>query len=200
MRHQIKTILFLTSYLFAPLLSVFTLFAQTTTLGEGVFSDLVSLNIVLSPLQSIVVNPTQKVVNFVYENADDYKEGVIHELADHLKINSSGGFEVRVVSAHKRFQRKDGGKSLFASDVSVTASEGSKVNSTEVFSTVSLDNKALKVISSSDGGSELKYNVTYDNSVGGNDNYLNEFVYKANAGSGVETIFSTEITYPLVAK
>src|SRR5690554_4456234 len=98
MRYQIKTIFFITTLLFAPLLSEFTLFAQTTTLGEGLSSDLVSLNIVLSPLQSIVVNPTQKVVNLVYENADNYNEGVIHELADHLTINSTGGFEVTVMS------------------------------------------------------------------------------------------------------
>jgi len=75
------------------------MFAQADTPEREVPSDMVSLNIVLSPIQSIVVNPTQKVVSFVYESANNYKEGVIHELADHLTITVPVGMIIILMNS-----------------------------------------------------------------------------------------------------
>lgn len=199
MFNHIKTKIFVFALSIASFINVSDAISQTVTTG-GSLSDQVSLNIVLQTVQSIVVNPLQKVVDFVYESVDDYSDGVTKEMSDHLTIFSNGGFEVTVKSENKHFKLVDGGKSIFVSDMNVTASEGSNINYSEGFSTITLDNKALKIITSSKGGSGLKYNVIYDNTAGGKNNYLIEYVNKTNANGIMEAIFSTDITYSLVAK
>lgn len=62
-----------------------------------------------------------------------------------------------------------------------------------MFTEVALGSSGGTLIASDKGGRDLKYNVTYNNELGGNDNYLNLYDKDAN------NIFTTEVTYTIIA-
>src|SRR5690554_4744623 len=62
-------------------------FAQTAT---------ANLSVTINPIQTIqVINPD---VNLNYSTTEHYKLGVSSEQADHLKIYSTGAFQVKVIT------------------------------------------------------------------------------------------------------
>src|SRR5690554_6089287 len=113
-----KNILVLAALIFSSILNVNGLFAQTTT-------DDVTLNIVLKPIQSIVVNPAtdHKTVDLVYSTMDNYKNGVQAVKEKHLTVFSTGGFQVKVKSGE--FSPSETGRTINASDVTVLATNAS---------------------------------------------------------------------------
>src|SRR5690606_12684023 len=70
--------------------------AQDTNTTAGPATGNVTLNVKLYPLQSITVNST--VVDLNYVTADHYKNGVSHDVANHLTVFSTGNFKVTVKS------------------------------------------------------------------------------------------------------
>src|SRR5690554_7051473 len=83
---------------FALLLVIVSSFLNIIEIkAEEPKSATVKLNIVLNPIQTIIVN-TQQDVDLVYKTIDNYGEGVLTTIKDHLKIFSTGGFEVKVES------------------------------------------------------------------------------------------------------
>ena len=80
-----------TFFLLSMLAGVLTAQAQV--------SDNATVNVKLYPIQTIVVNPDSKVVNLDYRTTTDYQDGVNVDKKDHLKIYSTGGFEVNVSAA-----------------------------------------------------------------------------------------------------
>lgn len=156
-------------------------------------SATVKLNIVLNPIQTIIVN-TQQEVNLVYKTIDNYKEGVLKTIENHLKIFSTGGFEVKVKSGGDLISNGDG-SNIESSDIKILAENGNnnKVENT-VEGPVELGGAETLLINSDSGGRDLMYNITYNNESGGEDKYIN--LYK-NGGANT---YSTQITYTIAAK
>jgi len=196
MLNRKKALIFLSTLILGFNLCVENLKAQS---GASA-SDQVKLNIVLRPIQTIVVNYSHDIVDLEYSNKDIYKSGAIKELSNHLSIFSTGGFEVYVKSDKESFKRVGGNEFLALSDMSIIASNGSKTNLSESFKTVTLSTTATNLIESTKGGRDLQYNVTYNNSAGGNDKYLNEYKYIATADTEGDAVFTTDITYTIIAK
>jgi hypothetical protein len=122
----------------------------------------VTANIILHPIQAIVVNPTT--INLTYLSLDDYNNGVKSENANHLTVYAVGGFVVRVKAGDVNFV--NGTKNIPVSDVIVKATASG--TSPGAFSDVPLSTTATPLITStSTGGFALKYNVVYDNTAAG---------------------------------
>ena len=145
--------------------SMFGINAQT--------SDQVTLNIVLNPIQSITVNPSQKVVDLIYETENDYQNGVFNTQVNHLKVFSTGGFKINVNTSGDFIKGTD---NISASDVTVVATPGTgKPNNVTYASATSLSTGGHELLSSKIGGRDLNFNITYDNTAAGNNyNYVNK--------------------------
>src|SRR5690606_29326156 len=68
-----------------------------------------TLNVNLSPLQSIVVNNAAVDLNYV--NSVDYEQGVSATKTGHLTVFSTGGFKVSVMSNAATLTSTNGGTS-----------------------------------------------------------------------------------------
>src|SRR5690606_41588255 len=89
------------------------LIAAIAVLGITVTSQAqttVTLNVKLKPIQTLVVNPAQSQVDLNYSSTEDYLNGVVSMQEDHLKIYSTGGFQVKVRSASNKIGRASCGK------------------------------------------------------------------------------------------
>lgn len=181
-----KNILSIAALIICGLVCVNSVKAQTQT------SDNVTVNIKFTPIQSIVVNPAahHQTVDLVYATKDDYAYGVTAERNNHLEIFSTGGFEVKV-STDGDFTRTAGG-TIDADDVTVTASTDN-----ETFTGVALSTNPATLITATEGGTALKYNVTYDNTAGADNVYINNYIY--NESESV-SVYTATVTYTIAAK
>ena len=156
-------------------------------------SDNVTVNIKFKPIQSIVVNPAadHQTVDLVYKDKDDYANGVSETRDDHLEIFSTGGFEVKV-SAGGDFTRTGGG-TISADDVTVMATRGTSTTIGS-FTNVELSTTPTALITADEGGTALKYNVTYDNTAGASNVYINKYIYDES-----ESVYTATVTYTIAA-
>lgn len=157
-------------------------------------SDNVTLNLKFHPVQSITVNPSQKIVDIEYVNADDYANGKSSGvLSDHLTVFSTGGFVVSV-KTDGDFLRADGG-SIPAGNVIVKAENGTGTT-IGTFTAATLSSTiANPLITADEGGNKLSYNITYDNIVSGsNNNYINKYVRPDEPVS----VYTAQVTYTIV--
>lgn len=154
----------------------------------------VTVNIILHPIQTIAVNTSQKDVSLQYLNIEDYEQGVSATLDDHLSVTSTGGFQVNVASNQDNFTQLGSDKSIPVSDVLITAANGSDNDLSPIFDNVLLSTNPESLIRSGTGGMDLKYNVTYDNTAGGSDKYVNM------TSEDTESIFTSEVTYTITSK
>lgn len=181
-----KNILSIAALIICGLVCVNSVKAQTSDQT----SDNVTVNIKFKPIQSIVVNSAQKTVDLVYAREDDYAYGVSAEMLDHLEVFSTGGFEVKV-SADGNFTRTAGG-TIDADDVTVIATRGT---STEIGS-VALSTNPATLITATEGGRALKYNVTYDNTAGASDAYINKY----KKADDTVSVYTAKVIYTIAAK
>lgn len=176
---------------FALLLVIVSSFLNIIEIkAEEPKSAKVKLNIVLKPIQTIIVNYQQE-VNLAYETIDNYEEGVSTTIEDHLKIFSTGGFEVKVKSEGDLSNGED--SNIESSDIKILAENGTD---NEVVNSVAgpvVLGEPKTLINSNSGGRDLMYNITYNNESGGKDKYIN--LYKNGANT-----YSTQITYTIAAK
>jgi len=176
---------------FALLLVIVSSFLNIIEIkAEEPKSAKVKLNIVLKPIQTIIVNYQQE-VNLAYNTIDNYEEGVSTTIKDHLKIFSTGGFEVKVKS-DSDLSNGDG-SNIESSDIEILAEKGTD---NEVVNSVAgpvVLGEPKTLINSNSGGRDLMYNITYNNESGGKDKYIN--LYKNGANT-----YSTQITYTIAAK
>ena len=161
--------------------------------AEPTNSATTTLNIKLNPIQTITVNPDadHKKVELIYTTEDDYNEGVTEVRTKHLKVFSTGGFQVKVESGEFL---SNGTTNIKASDITVLATPsvvGKGENTTA--SAVSLGTTKKTLITSGIGGRNLEYDITYDNTGIEEDAYIN--LYKAN----VDNTFTTTVTYTIAA-
>jgi len=152
-------------------------------------SDDATVNIKFRPVQSIVVNPAQKSVDLLYATKDNYANGVTAERPDHLEVFSTGGFTV-TANTGGDFTRTDGG-TIDADDVTVRAA-GTSTN-TGSFTDVVLSIDPQTLITANEGGTALMYNVTYDNTAGGGNVYINNYIHPDSP----ESVYTATVTYTI---
>lgn len=167
--------------------------------GSGATSNSVTVNLKFKPVQSISVNPTQEEVNFVYDSETDYLEGVtLATYEKHLKVFSTGGFEVKV-KASNDFTSENTNLTIPVEHVSVTAtaSDGNTITYTSIGETQPLDVAEEKmIIQSSEGGTELEFDVEYENTGYSNGAYINMYNSEHEDEDG-EIVFTTTVTYSI---
>jgi hypothetical protein len=154
-------------------------------------SDDATVNIKFKPIQSIVVNPGQKTVDLVYATNADYANGVSAEMLDHLEVFSTGGFTV-TANTGGDFTRTAGG-SISAADVILKATQGTSTTIGS-FTDVPLSTTPTTLITATEGGTTLKYNVTYDNTAAGaGNNYINNYIHPDSP----ESVYTATVTYTI---
>lgn len=178
-------------FLFAGALLVIALFSVNSVMAQTTNTDQVTVNIKLNPIQAILVNSSQDVVNIVYDGIDDYENGVsTGVLTEHLSVFSAGPFAVSV-KVNDDFS--DGGtNTIDANNVTIIPTLSSGV--TGDLTSVSLTTDFQQIITSTVGGNGLKYGIEYDNTAGSN------FIYtpKYTQDSGTQT-YSATVTYSITA-
>lgn len=155
-------------------------------------NNTVTLNVKLKPIQTLLVNPAQKIVDLIYTTAADYSGGVSSTQADHLTVYSTGGFEVKVKGANANIV--NGSKNIAANTITITASNGANNSVTgATYTPVSLSDNDQVIATSSTGGVNKNINVTYAGA--GADTYVNNYI----AGQ-TPTTYTTTLTYTILAK
>ena len=153
-------------------------------------SDDATVNIKFRPVQSIVVNTAQKTVDLLYATKDNYNDGVTAERSDHLEVFSTGGFTV-TANTGGDFTRSAGG-TIPAADVTVIAALGTSTTIGS-FADVALSTTPQTLITATEGGTALKYNVTYDNTAGASKVYINKYIHPDSP----ESIYTATVTYTI---
>lgn len=184
-----KNILSIAALIICGLVCVNSVKAQTQT------SDNVTVNIKFRPVQSIMVNPAahHQIVDLVYATKDDYAYGVTAERNNHLEIFSTGGFIV-TANTDGDFTRTAGGF-ISAANVILKATEGTDT-SIGSFTEVALSTNPETLITADEGGTALKYNVTYDNTAGAGNNYINNYIHPDSP----ESVYTAKVTYTITTK
>lgn len=159
--------------------------------GTPTKTDNAIVNIKFQPVQSIVVNPASKIVDIVYKTKDNYADGVSIQKDDHLEVFSTGGFQVNV-SIDKDFTRTAGG-TIDADDVTVKANLGASTT-IGIFYEVALSTTPTLFIAGTSGGTALKYNVTYDNTAGAGNVYIDKYVHPDTP----ESVYTGTVTYTIL--
>lgn len=168
----------------------------TAKAQDNVKADVVTLNVKLHPIQTLVVNQSQKEVNLDYRTEADYANGVSSTvLADHLTVYSTGGFKVTVRSSDTHLITDASANpthgQIEAGTITITASEGTITNTTAT--PVSLSKIDQTLIASNHGAVEKTINVQYEGK--GADAYINNYIATQNP-----TVYSTELTYTITAQ
>lgn len=159
--------------------------------ANGNSSENVTLNIKLHPIQSLVVNTSQKEVNIEYKNKEDYSGGVTVSLDDHISFYSTGGFAINVKSERANLEgTKD---NIDLDDVKIKATNGTNPLTDVTYTDVTLSQSDGILVSSDTGGVDKNIKVEY--SAAGGDKYINLYRNSENP-----TVFTTQVTYSIVAK
>ncbi len=152
----------------------------------------VTLNVRLKPIQTLVVNTAQKIVNLDYTTKDDYANGVASANADHLSVYSTGGFQVKVKSATAALQ--NGAKNIQANTIQVKASAGTDpVAGAQYAQGVQLSANETTLVTSTVGGVDKKISIEYKGA--GANAYLDNYI----AGQ-TPTVYTTELTYTIISQ
>jgi len=173
------------------LLTGLSSFAQTTNSN----SDIVTLNVRLNPIQTLVVNPAQKIVNIDYVSKNDYAQGVTVPNPDHLTVYSTGGFQVKVKSTSATLQNIAAGSNgtIASNSINIIAEAGSDALENGVYTPQPLTGEDKLIVSATTGGVDKKISVSYKGA--GADTYLNNYVAGQNP-----TVYTTQVTYTIVAQ
>jgi hypothetical protein len=149
----------------------------------------------LNPIQTLLVNPSQKSVELEYTNIGHYSDGVSDTKKDHLTIYSTGGFVVTVQSEVDDIKRANGAETISASTIKVKAADGStnKLQGASVGTAVSLSTTPTNLINSGIGGVNRNFNITYSGM--GADGYVNKYFKDESP-----TVYETTVTYAIIAQ
>lgn len=160
-------------------------------------SDNVTINITFRPVQTISVSPGQKTIDILYASVSDYQSGIAVTRDDHLTVFSTGGFLVSVEASSENFTRVGGAETIPVKDVIIRAVDGTDNAAGAEFSEVVLSTAPAALITSSNGGRDLKYGITYDNSTGGG---ANQYINRYESGDEAETVYRSRITYTITTR
>lgn len=154
-----------------------------------------TLNVNLYPIQTIEITG-DKTVNLDYVTKDDYSNGVEKKMNDHLTVYSTGGFAVKVKSESENltYTKENTSDIIEASTINLTATKGSGNSLAAAnFESVVLTNADKNLITSTVGGSQLKFNVAYKGQ--GDNNYINKY-YNVESPN----VYKTTVTYTIEAQ
>lgn len=160
-------------------------------------SDNVTINITFRPVQTISVSPAQKSIDISYASIDDHQNGISVTRDDHLTVFSTGGFLVSVEASSENFTRMGGTETIPVKDVIIRAVDGTDNTAGAEFSDVVLSTAPSALITSSSGGRDLKYGITYDNSSG---REANQYINRYMSRDGAETVYRSRITYTITTR
>jgi hypothetical protein len=158
-----------------------------------------TLNVVLSDVRSIKVNPSQTNVSLVFANSADYNNGVSSDQVAHLEVTSTGGYAIKVKSSGPTLV--NGANSIPVNTITLTPTVGTQKASvgagvtaiipqssnTQMGSLLAaiLNPTAVNFITSPTGVTKQFYDVKYNAS--GGTSYINKA-----AGT-----YTTTITYSI---
>lgn len=183
---KVRKFLFAGALIAASLFSVNSVMAQTTTSDKGT----TNVNIKFSPIQTITVNGASVLIEYKTEN--DYNNGVSKTMDEHLTVFSTGAFNVQV-KANSNFIRSEENDFISASDVKIrpTALDDYKGVSEQ-----KLEVGSYKTIITSDkGGRDISFDITYDNTEGRGDKYIDKY----HKDDTKDNTFTATVEYLIVA-
>ena len=180
------------NFLLTGALLIVALFSVNGVMAEGPSNtDNVTVNIKFTPIQTIEVNGSNE-VNFVYDNIETYQSGASDQFIEkHLKINSSGPFEVNVVSTG--FTGGLSGMTIPLSDVEVQVVNTTGYTGAGIEAPLPLSATKETLFTSTVGGMNLEFDVTYSNPGGENGKYLEGYL------KGEEVTYTADVTYEIIA-
>lgn len=149
----------------------------------------VNLSIKLHLIQSLQVNDAQTNVLLEYKTKENYANGVSVTENNHLSVYSTGGFVITAQSTSDAFE---GPKPFSTNTVELTATNGSGQQEEATYSPVALSNSPTTLISSTVGGIDRKFHVTYAGAK--NNTYINHFDKKAPNPNEYKTVVTYTIT------
>lgn len=185
-------------FLSATLTALFSLNANAQTVPATAVTPppaTATLNVRLYPVQNIVVNADQKVVNLDYKTAADYAKGVEIEQKNHLEIYSTGAFAVTVNSMTDKLTNTSN-ETIDSKDITITPSEGTKkLTSASTLTPAKLGMDPKTLISSSVGSNSATFNINYS-AKGGDDSYINKYT----SGKTGPTVYTTQVIYTIATQ
>src|SRR5690606_9264246 len=130
--------------------------------------------------------------------AKDYTDGVSTTVEDHLKVYSTGAFQVNVTASDLSLTGGTPEDKILASGISVTAAKG-KNNGLETIEGIKevflpIGTATSTVFTSKVGGIDRSVSITYKGA--GGDEYLNKF-FKAKGEES--NVYTTKVTYSIEA-
>lgn len=178
---------------FAVLVCLFVIAGTSALMAQS--SANATLNVRLHPIQTIVVNPAQNIVNLDYVTETDYASGVSSEQKDHLTVYSTGAFVVKANSSSSTLEsnHQDVTENIDASDIVIRPEQGSNQLSGATFTTINLSDQAQSIISNSTGGVDRTFNINYAGA--GANSYVNKFFNVENP-----TVYTTTVIYTIEAQ
>lgn len=181
------------NFLLTGALLIVALFSVNGVMAEGPSNtDNVTVNIKFTPIQTIEVNGSNE-VNFVYDNIETYQYGAEPvEYPSHLKINSSGPFVVNVVSTDD-FTEGLSDKTISLSDVAVQVVNTTGYTGAGIEAPLRLSATKKTLFTSTVGGMNLEFDVTYSNPGGENGKYLEGYL------KSEEVTYTAVVTYEIIA-
>lgn len=151
----------------------------------------VKLNVILKPIQTLVVNDEQKVVNLEYTTANDYLNGVSKTNQNHLTIYSTGGFQVKVKAQNANMQLA--GKTMAVNTVKITSSAGSlALNNATYHQDLPLESTDVTIVSSPNGAVNRNVNVKYQGA--GANEYIDNYVPNQNPST-----YTADLVYSIIS-
>jgi hypothetical protein len=169
--------------------------AQAQVGAEDILTQDVALSVTMQPIQILTVDGNQ--VNLLYASKDDYDNGVVKTMPDHLSVYSIGAFNVTVKSLSETLNNDADGVSATIDSEGITIkAEKSATNELTyevIDAVVKLGTAEKTIITSNEGGVGQTFNITYEGE-GGN-NYVSRY-FSAN---GAESVYKTTVTYTISA-
>ena len=161
--------------------------AQTTTTSNA------TLNVELTKVMGITVNPDQDNVTLAYEDIDDYRNGVTVSEADHLTVYSTGAFAVQVKADGNLAGTGSNTGTIDVTTINIVPAAGTSngsngISSDATYSPVPLSSTATTILSSDTAAIDGTVNIDYAGA--GNNKYVNI----------APDTYTTNLTYTIIAK
>ena len=135
-------------------------------------SDNATLNVALSEVRSIIVNPAQNAVQLDFATARDYQLGVKNTQVGHLIITSTAGFEIWVKTSGEFLI--NGANTIWVNTIWVRPelSAGSTLPPGLYQTDTRLHAFDQRIIESTNGSANVMFDITYE--ADGGDEYINK--------------------------
>ena len=184
------------NFLLTGALLIMALFSVNGVMAQAT-SNTAVINLKFKPIQSITVATDQKEIDFKYESVKDYTDGVtVPKLEKHLKVFSTGGFNVNVKASGENFTSANTELTIPVNHITVipTKSDGNN-KGTYAFTSKALSNSDGTIITSTGGGKDLEFDVEYDNT--SDADFYTALGYNKNHLDNGYTVFTTTLTYTI---